>query len=97
MYADLLLKYNWYENKSVSLSIIALLGQGELGLWGDWGPSIFSPTVKKSSLRTCFHTNIFNYTFDTREIEFMVEEVVIGTKENAKPLVGFRPATSAEL
>ena len=63
------------------------------GAKGSWvsgaigGPSIFSPTVKKSSLRTCFHINTFNYTFDTREVELIVEEVVIGKKENAKPLV----------
>ena len=28
----------------------------------------------------------FNYTFDTRKVVFMVEEVVIRKKENAKPL-----------
>ena len=29
---------------------------------------------------------IFNYTFDTRKVVIMVEEVVIRKKENAKPL-----------
>ena len=37
-------------------------------------------------VRIANNTN-FNYTFDTRrKVEFMVEEVVIGKKENAKPL-----------
>ena len=46
------------------------------------------PLKRSSSLlvRIATYTN-FNYTFDTRrKVEFMVEEVVIGKKENAKPL-----------
>ena len=36
-------------------------------------------------VRIATYTN-FNYTFDTRKVVFMVEEVVIRKKENAKPL-----------
>ena len=32
------------------LDLAELADQGGLGLWGDWGPLIFSLTVEKSSL-----------------------------------------------
>ena len=57
---------------------------------GDWGPSnLFPNSQKVKSARTCFHivTTIFNYTLDTREVVFMVEEEVYeGRRNNAKPL-----------
>ena len=41
------------------------------------------------SLSFCLYARdfkTFNYIFGTRKVVFMVEEVVIGKKENAKPL-----------
>ena len=53
------------------------------------GPDFFP---QQSESQVCqdllSHNNytIFNYTFDTRKVVLMVEEVVVGKKENAKPL-----------
>ena len=64
-----------------------LVGQGELGLRGDWGPLKFTPQQSKSQVCQDLLSNTdFNYIFDTRKVVFMVEEEVIGKKENAKPL-----------
>ena len=72
------------------LDLVALTGHGGLGLLGDWGPSnLFPNSQKVKSWRTCFHivTTIFNYTLDTREVVFMVEEEVYeGRRNYAKPL-----------
>ena len=64
------------------------MGQGGLGLWGDWGPSNSFPNSREvKSARTCFYLiNTLNYTIDTGEVAIMVKEVVVGNKENAKPL-----------
>ena len=63
------------------LDLVALTGHGGLGLLGDWGPSnLFPNSQKVKSARTCFDiyvNTIFNYTLDTSEVVFMVEEEVM--------------------
>ena len=60
-------------------------GAGYSGAIG--GPD-FSPNSREvKSARTCFYLVItLNYTIDTGEVAIMVKEVVVGNKENAKPL-----------
>ena len=44
------------------------------------GPDFFPNSQEVKSARTCFDiyvTTIFNYTLDTREVVFMVEEEVM--------------------
>ena len=51
----------------------------------DFFPQQSESQVCQDLLSHIYYT-IFNYTYDTKEVVFMVEEVVIGKKENAKPL-----------
>ena len=49
----------------------------------DFFPQQSESQVCQDLLSHIYYT-IFNYTYDIKEVVFMVEEVVIGTKENRK-------------
>ena len=89
VFVDLLfLKYKC-GNMSFSLVLLLNAAWGGWVFGGDWGPRFFpqqSESQVCQDLLSHIYYTIFNYTYDTKEVVLMVEEVVIGKKENAKPL-----------